>query len=62
MLVNQRLRINVRQDITAVSDKRIAGQNALHILNAAAGLQQLRLVHERNWAVGVAVLAKKVSK
>src|SRR5206468_11967170 len=60
MLVDQRLQRDIRQNVAAIGDERLAAQMGFHIFDAATGFEQLRLVHERDGVTVVASRAKKV--
>ena len=62
MFVDQRLQVDVRQDVAAVGNERLAVKTAFYILDSAAGFEQLRLVNQRDRMAGIAVFAKKALK
>ena len=62
MFVDQRLHIDVREDVAAVCDKRLGAEMLFRILDAAASLKQIPLVDERNRMADITIGSKKVLK
>ena len=53
MLFDQRLQREVRQEVATVNNERLRPQQSFHILNAATGPEQGRLVLKNNFAIPV---------
>src|SRR5439155_5780325 len=59
MFVDQRLEIDVGQNIAAVGQKRFAAEMIFRVFDAAARFEQVRLVNERGGKASVVALAKE---
>src|SRR5882724_7923509 len=59
MFVNQRLQIDIGQNVAAVGQEMLAAEIAFCIFDAAAGLQQLRFVNKRHRTAGIVAPTKK---
>ena len=59
MLVDQRLEIDVRQDIAAVGEERLAAELTFRVLDTAASFEQVRLVNERGGEAGIVARGKE---
>src|SRR5690349_1201800 len=62
MFVNQRLQIDIGQNVAAVGQEMLAAEIAFCILDATASLQQFRFVNKRHRTAGIVALTKKVSE
>src|SRR5207302_6908959 len=59
MLADQRRKINIAENVSAVSDKRRIPKFALDVFDSAAGLQQQRLILKMQRHVSVAAVGKR---
>src|SRR4030095_3057673 len=49
MFLDQRMQIDIRQNIAAVGQERFAAEMTFHVFDAATGFEQIRFVNERGW-------------
>jgi membrane protein YdbS with pleckstrin-like domain len=59
VFVDQFLNVDIGQDVAAIHDEWMMAEKRLGVLNAAAGLEQIRLVHELDDMVSVNACGKK---
>ena len=59
MFVDQGLKVDVGQDVAAVSQEWPAAEIAFHILDSAARLKQIRLVNQRNRTTFILIIVKE---
>src|SRR6266478_42196 len=62
MLVDQRLQIDIREDVAAIIDERFRPEIGFDILDAPAGVEQNGLVHQLDGMAFVVVLWEKALK
>src|ERR1043166_2256142 len=59
MFVNQRLKIDVRQNIAAVGQERFAAEMTFRVFDTAARFKQVRLVNQRDGKASVLARGKE---
>ena len=62
MIFDERLQIDITQDVATVSNERSVFDKRLYILHSAARLEQLRLMSEHDRMACIFIVGKKVSK